>query len=218
VRRNLTRRINKLLPFDRRSYITEEFLRCDPRVLRLRARGRVYMEGYWQSEEYFKDISDVIRKDFEMKPSFDEVTLSEAEKIAGKNSVCVGIRRYREGPIPVKHAVLGPEYYLKAIDLMAQKLPDAHFFVVSEEPEWVMENLKIPYPATFISHKPGDENAYKNLWLMSLCKHFVVSQGTYHWWGAWLGKDPDKIVIAPDPDKWAFNKDFFPKEWITIDA
>lgn len=217
IRRYLLKRLNNVLPFEKRSYITEEFKNCDSRVLNFKVRHQVYMEGYWQSEKYFKDIEDVIKKDLEIIADFSPVSLSESKKILEKNSVCVGIRRFQEESGICDRPQLDIEYYLKAIEIMVQKIPDAHFFVVSEEPEWVRKNFKIQYPYTLISHKEDNERAYENLWLMSLCKHFIISQGTYHWWGAWLSKNPKKIVIAPNPEKLGMAKDFIPENWIQLD-
>jgi len=215
IRRYLLRRINKIIPFKNRFYITEESQNFDPGILRYKVRRKVYLEGYWQSEKYFKDIEDVIRKDFQIVTDFDSVTLSEAEMISKKNSVCIGVRRFQEETNPDR-CQLSVQYYLKAIDMILQEVPDAHFFVFTEDPEWVLKNFKIRYPFALISHKEGNERAYEDLWLMSLCKHFIISQGTYHWWGAWLGTNPDKKVIAPAPELVNTSEDYIPEDWTKI--
>lgn len=215
IRRYFLRRINKTIPFKNRFYITEESQNFDPRILRYKVRRKVYLEGYWQSEKYFKDIEDVIRKDFQIATDFDSVTLSEAEMISKKNSVCIGVRRFQEEINSTKF-LLGMEYYQKAIEIMVQEVPDAHFFIITEDPEWALKNFKIRYPFTLISHKVGNERAYENLWLMSLCKHFIISQGTYHWWGAWLSTNPDKKVIAPASELVNTSEDYIPDDWTKI--
>lgn len=215
IRRYLLRRINKIIPFKNRFYITEESQNFDPMILQYKVRRKVYLEGYWQSEKYFKDIEDVIRKDFQIVTDFDSVTLSEAEMILKKNSVCVGVRRFQEETNPDRRP-LSVQYYLKAIDMIVQEVSDAHFFVFTEDPEWVGKNFKIRYPFTLISHKEGNERAYEDLWLMSLCKHFIISQGTYHWWGAWLSTSLAKKVIAPAPELVKIGNDYMPDDWIKI--
>lgn len=216
IRRNLMRRINKRLQYDRKYYITEEGGAVDPRFLRLDVKHKIYLEGYWQSDRYFKDIEDVIRKDLEVTAELDPLTLRESEVILEKEAVCIGIRKYEEEKGIFERPVLDIRYYLKAMEMMVKRVPSAHFFIITEAPEWVKRNLDIQYPFTFISHKEGNENAYKNMWLMSLCKHFIVSQGSYHWWGAWLSKNADKVVIAPEPRKLKLAEDYFPETWIKI--
>ena len=71
---------------------------------------------------------------------------------------------------------------------------------------------------TIISHKKQKSRAYENLWLMTQCNHFIISQGTYHWWGAWLGKNQNKKIIVPNPKLIGISEDYFPESWIKINA
>ena len=75
---------------------------------------------------------------------------------------------------------------------------DVHYFIFSDDPVTVFNSLSLPEEkVTYISNNKGDENAYADLWLMSLCKHFIIANSTFSWWGAWLSIHPNKIVIAP---------------------
>ena len=216
IQRFILREINKFIPLKHRFYIKEKKNNFDPIISHLPVRRRIYLDGYWQSEKYFKDIGDVIRKDLEIVVGFDKTTLLESEMILSKNAICVGTRRFQEGTIAYDHPILGMKYYQTAIEIMARKIPNAHFFVFSDNPEWVSANFKIKYPITIIKSKLSDEKAYEDLWLMSLCNHFIISQSSYHWWGAWLSKNPDKIVIAPDPKLVKTSEDYIPDDWTKI--
>ena len=217
VRRYFTRKINNAMPFDSRCYIKESSADFDPRITKFRVSRSVYLEGYWQSEKYFEDIKYFIKNELQIKADFSRDARTEAELIIKtQNPVCVGIRRFREEKIAYRK-LLGMEYYLKAVEIMASQLSGIHFFIVSEEPEWAKENFRIHYPCTFISHKEGDERAYENLWLMSLCKHFIISQSTYQWWGAWLSQNPSKKVIVPAPKLVQVSEDYIPEDWLRTD-
>jgi hypothetical protein len=181
-------------------------------MLEVNIQRRVYMEGYWQSEKYFGDVADVIRKELEVIAEVGSRARDEAEMISKQNSVCLGIRIVRK-----THRV-GLEYYSKAVEMMSRWVPDAHYFVVCNDLEWVKQNFSISYPFTLISHKEEKERTYENLWLMSLCKHFIISESTYHWWGAWLSKNPDKRVIAPGPELAKTSPDFIPDDWVQLGA
>ncbi len=110
------------------------------------------------------------------------------------------------------------EYYYEAAEIIVSKAGDVHFFVFSDSIEWVQENLKLPYPHSFIGQGAGKN--YEDITLMSLCKHFILSNSSFGWWGAWLSPTPDeqKIVIAPK--KWVTGNldtaDLIPESWIRI--
>lgn len=216
--RFIIKEINKVLPFENRFYITEETnKRFDERLLIFRPKSTIYLEGYWQSEKYFKDIEDVIRNDLKIITSHEEITIKEANIIRNTpNPVCLGIRLYQEYREEKKrsHLVLPVEYYLTAVKIIAERIKNTRFFIFCNDINWVKSNLALRYPHTIITPKPEDERAHEDLWLMSLCKHFIIPNSTYHWWGAWLSENKDKIVIAPKED--FYNKDTIPDEWEKI--
>lgn len=218
VRRYLMREANRHFNLKRYLYLTDETISCCTSNLNIKNAGKIYMEGYWQSERYFNDVSDVIRDDLKVTAEIDPVTLMESKEILAKNAVCVGIRRFQEEKETVRKRLLDFDYYRLAVAEMNRRVKDPHFFVITEDTEWAKTNLNISHPVTFISHKSGNENAYKNMWLMTLCKHFIISQGTYHWWGAWLAGNRGKIVMAPNPAILGLSNDYIPKNWITIGA
>lgn len=200
-------------------WIREKHYHFDPSILEL--PDNVYLEGFWQSEKYFSDIGGVIRKEFTVKIEPVPLNRQTAEAILRSEAVSVHVRRgdYVLNPSTSEfHGICSLEYYMKAIENIAARVERPHFYFFSDEPEWVRENLVTGYPATFIDHN-GPDKAYEDMRLMSLCKHHVIANSSFSWWGAWLCENHEKIVIAPK--KW-FNKedmntkDLIPEKWIKM--
>jgi hypothetical protein len=183
--------------------------------------NNVYLEGYWQSEKYFKSVENAIRSEFTLKEDPDPLNTLMAKKILESNAVSIHIRRgdYVTSPATFEeHGVCSLEYYHKAIDNIINKIPDPHFYIFSDDPQWVQQNLQIHYPHSYISHNLGSKD-YLDLWLMSLCHHHIIANSSFSWWGAWLSTYPEKMVIAPK--QW-FNqskndtRDLIPDSWNKI--
>src|SRR5207248_9354724 len=109
-------------------------------------------------------------------------------------------------------------YYHAAIDELAQTIKAPYFFVFSDDIPWAQQNLALAYPVTYVSHN-GAERDYEDLRLMSQCKHHIIANSTFSWWGAWLGAHPGKIVIGPR--QWFRNADYdtpdlLPASWLRL--
>jgi hypothetical protein len=107
------------------------------------------------------------------------------------------------------------EYYEKSIEYISGRIKDIHIFVFSDDPSWIKSNLKVAYPIFYIEETKN----YEDMQLMSMCKHHIIANSTFSWWGAWLNPNFNKIVIAPK--KWFNNsdidtKDLIPDSWIKI--
>jgi len=199
--------------------IRERFFQFDPLILKL--NRSVYLEGYWQSEKYFKDIEGIIRREFTIRHEPDRMNTELAAQIHGKNSIALHVRRgdYLSNPVTSKyHGTCSINYYRQAAQRIANSVSQPHFFAFSDDPEWVRENLKLGLPITYVSHNGADKN-YEDLRLMSLCKHHIIANSSFSWWGAWLNGNADKIVIAPvkwfDRDE-IDTSDLIPKGWIRL--
>jgi hypothetical protein len=181
-----------------------------------------YLIGYWQSDFFFKENASVILKDFSFKTSKVE-NASISEKIKLTDSVSVHIRRgdYVSNEQTMKlHGTCSIEYYKTAIELIMKQVPESEFYFFSDEPEWVKDNIKIPYRNYIINWNKG-KDSYEDMRLMSLCKHNIIANSSFSWWGAWLNQNPNKIVIAPA--KWFANSemnnnshDLIPEKWHRI--
>jgi hypothetical protein len=203
---------------NRSKYATDELFHFQEHLLSLK---NVYLDGYWQSEKYFKDFEDTIRNDFTTKGELKNKDAEVARQISETNAVSVHIRRgdYVSNPVNVSfYGSFGPEYYAEAERILSEKVGKPHFFVFSDDPKWVKENIIFKHDTTYVNHNDTTKN-FNDLHLMSLCKHHIIPNSSFGWWGAWLDKNPNKIVIAPKQwfQKPSVNtKDVIPDTWITI--
>lgn len=218
VRHKFLRSWHQRKPFEHRSYLVQEGIDFDPRLLTFKPKGTVYIEGYWQSEDYFKDVSTIIRKDLKITPPVNAINLEMAQQIQDVTSAAVHIRFFDN--LHAGFSNNAPScYYTRAIAEMERIVPGCHYFIFSDKPEDAQ--LMIPLPSsrvTFVHHNQGDSMAYADLWLMSLCQHFIIANSTFSWWGAWLSENPHKIVFAPAFEmragvtSWGF-KGILPEGW-----
>jgi len=218
LRRYILKQMNKYRPFEKRTYIVQEGIDFDPRLLHTRFRGTIYLEGYWQSEKYFKDIEPIIREDLRINSPLDRMNQEMAKKIRECLAVAIHIRFF-DKPGEKSQNNLPSSYYKKAIDYIESHLQNPHYFIFSDYPESARELIPLPDSRiTLITHNKGEENAYADLWLMTQCKHFIIANSTFSWWGAWLSQFRDKIVIAPaivrrGEGAWGF-KGLIPEGWL----
>ena len=164
-------------------------------------RGDIYLDGYWQSERYFSDFQPQIRNDFSFKTTPDSINQAYLDHINSVVAVSVHIRRgdYVNNPsINAIHGVCDLDYYRRAVEFLRSRIQseDLHFFVFSDDPEWVRENVNFGSATTFVSHNDASKN-YEDMRLMSSCKHHIIANSSFSWWGAWLNANPDKVVVAP---------------------
>jgi len=219
-RRGIAKFIAKNQSFHERNYIEQEGTDFDPRLLKFRPKGTAYIDGLWQSEKYFKDVEPVIRQDLRIIPPDDTANREMAEKIRGCNSICIHVRWYGR-PDAVSGNTIERSYYSHAVQYIIDRVPTPRFFLFSDDPVASKTILSLPKEmVTCINHNPGDENAYADLWLMSQCKHFIIADSTFSWWGAWLANSESKFVIAPESSLtgstlWNFCG-LIPENWVLI--
>jgi hypothetical protein len=174
-------------------------------------RKNLYLFGYWQSWKYFAGYEEIIRNDFQFKKSLDKNNLEILGRIKATNSVGIHIRFADFQGCNI----LPKEYFLKAIEKIIQKIPDAIFYVFSTDPDRIDEYIHgVNYES--VSCNTGKNN-YIDLQLMSNCRHNIISKSSFSWWAAWLNSNPEKIIIAPE--KWYNNSDsddIIPPAWIRI--
>lgn len=214
--------IRKLYKIKRRYISSGEFFLENGNTFNGDITGKgdnVYYSGYWHSYKYFDNIRQILINEFTLKDKV-QINTSVSERIKSSNSIGVHFRRgdYLSKSVSEVLVTTSHSYYQKAFDLIYQQVPDPHFFVFSDEPEWIKKNLNLNKPFEIISGNQG-KNSYKDLILMSQCKHNIIANSSFSWWGAWLNQNKDKIVIAPeqwykDPD--CKTNDLLPNSWIKI--
>jgi hypothetical protein len=215
----LKNKINRSLPPHKRQVYNEPHFHIDPNFYS--ARKNTLLIGYWQSEFYFKDIAKEIRDDFSIEIPEDPVNTAWIKKIEAVEAVCIHVRRgdmVHNQYVASIHGSCDLNYYQEAIHKISHQLDKPEFFIFSDDPAWCKENLKLDAPHHYISNNQG-MSSYIDIQLMRRCKHHIIANSTFSWWGAWLGEFEKKIVIFPR--RW-FNtdkldaKDVTPKEWIPI--
>jgi len=187
----------------------------------LNVRDNTYLFGWWQNERYFIDIRDKLLREFEPKTPMTAKNKEYLKKISTTQSISLHVRR--EDYVTNEHANevhgLTPlDYYHKAItrvtNLSADK--DPHIFVFCKEIEWCKANLEFKLPTTFVE---GNTQGADDMRLMKHCKHNILTNSSFSWWGAWLNQNPRKIVIAPKvwlQDKGDNTKVELPQNWIRL--
>lgn len=179
-----------------------------------------YLVGYWQSEKYFEDVASVIRDELTFKLPLTNRNADIAEQVNKLNAVSLHVRRgdYANNlNTTATHGLCSLEYYQAAIQYIAGRVKQPVFFIFSDDLEWVKENLKIDFPCQYVAHNKGAES-YNDMRLMSLCKHHIIANSSFSWWGAWLNPNADKIVVAPK--RWFVNETnteyLIPQDWVIL--
>jgi hypothetical protein len=219
-RRGVSKWLSRRKAFACRFYLEQEGQDFDERLLAQQVTDTIYLDGYWQSEGYFKDVEQPIREDLRLIPPTDAQNKRMAEAILNKTSVAIHVRWFETPESNAAHNI-STDYYQRAIALMESKVQTPQYFVFSDDPEAARKRLSLPEGrATLVSHNLGQNNAFADMWLMTLCQHFIIANSTFSWWGAWLANERLKIVIAPNIvqrgiSAWGF-KGLIPDGWIQI--
>lgn len=196
-RRGVMKWLSSKQPFSERSYLEQEGRDFDDRLLGLKVKGTLYLDGLWQSENYFKDVEQTIREDLRIIPPQDSKNQRTAEKIANCNAVALHVRWF-DSPNSTEVHNLSTDYYKNAIDIIETSIDLPHYFLFSDDSDAASRKISLPHNRiTFVTHNSGNGNASADLWLMSKCQHFIMANSTFSWWGAWLGSKQDSIIISP---------------------
>jgi hypothetical protein len=197
----------------------EPHFQFDPVMPQLQAP--VYLDGYWQSERYFSHIAEVLRQEFTVAAPLDRENEELTAGIDAVNAVSLHVRRgdYADDPATNRfHGVCSPDYYRRAVDYVATRAGVPHLFVFSDDRQWTRANLRFEVPTTFVDANPPD-CGYRDMRLMARCRHHIVANSSFSWWGAWLNPARQKIVVAPR--RWfgaAGNdtRDLIPPDWVRL--
>lgn len=169
----------------------------DEAVLRLPDDS--YLEGWWQDERYFTEIRQTLLEEIELKDPMTAIDAERLRQIRAGVSVSVHVRRgdyVSNAATRAFHGVLGGSYYEAALECIVQLTGERalELFVFSNDIAWCKQELELGYPTTFIDS--GNSGA-EDMRLMKHCRHHVVANSSFSWWGAWLSDHPGKVVVAP---------------------
>lgn len=189
----------------------------------------VYLDGFWWSEKYFADQAIVIRQDFMLRDPMSPTAQNIASIIDDQSGIPVSIHIRRgdyvlDPKTNAYHGLCSKDYYDEAIAHLVSKIgKNIELFVFSDDIEWVKTNMPFGYPTFYVSRLGPDEKNiladHEELILMSRCRHHIIANSSFSWWGAWLNPSPNKIVIAParwTKKKIRDSKNMLPDSWITI--
>lgn len=154
----------------------------------------VFCDGYFQSPKYIDHIRPLLLKEFLPKAELQDYEKDMLAKIQNLNSVCITIR-LGDYIGNSTHQVCTKEFYLGAMKRIHELQPDCVFYVFSDEVDRAREIFDFPYPVVYDSGQSQDATS---LYIMSQCKHFIISNSSFSWWAQYLGTASNKIVIAPD--------------------
>lgn len=180
----------------------------------------LYFKGFYQSERFFKDVEGEVRQAFAFdlnKANAESQTLARQIQ-ENPHAVSLHVRRgdYMEPKFYKRYGtVCSQAYFQRAVEMMLAQVPQAHFYIFSDDVEWVQQNLRLPR-ATVVSCNRGADS-WQDMMLMSLCRHNIICNSTFSWWGAWLNANPEKRVIAPS--RWLADTDMpyiIPETWIKV--
>jgi len=187
--------------------------------IKVKRRLGLNADVYFQSEEYFINIADIIRREFTLKRPLSNKAQKILNNIENNNSISLHIRRgdyVVDKNINAFHGICDLEYYKRAMSLIKEKVANPTFFVFSDDIAWAKDNFK---GEGFIFVSDPEIEDVEELVLMSKCKHNIIANSSFSWWGAWLNSNLDKIVIAPQKwfnDKKANKNQILPEKWIRI--
>jgi hypothetical protein len=220
LRRGLRKRVARHRPLGAGRYIEQRGREFSPGLLETRLQRSTYIEGYWQDERYFVDIRDQIRDDLRLDGSQDPRSAQTARAIAAGPAVAVHVRWFARPPAESTEWDFGGGYYHRAIEAVERAFGKPVYFLFSDDPEAAAKVVPIPQDRlTIVDHNEGDAGAALDLWLMSLCDHFIIANSTFSWWGAWLGEKPGSRVYAPSPARLGdprWPEAIVPPRWLTI--
>lgn len=216
IRRIVAR--SSMAVFRRRGFIVEPHFHYWPGIKNV--PQDCYLSGYWQSEKYFHEVAPVIRTDFTFKAPLTRQNAELADQIGQVNAVSLHVRRgdYAKNPkTTATHGLCSLDYYRAAIQYVSDRVEQPYFFIFSDDITWVKDHLKVNFPCQYVDHNRGAES-YNDMYLMSLCRHYIIANSSFSWWGAWLNPHEDKIVVMPQ--RWLANdnnvKDLFPFGWVPL--
>lgn len=189
--------------------IKEKSLKFNPKYTK--PAKSAYLKGYWQSEKYFKGVEDIIRADFTLKNPLSTTAQKYKDKIISKNAVSIHIRRGDYVGNAIYDLDLIP-YYKKTIEHIEKLVENPDFFIFTDDEEYALK-----YFADF--NLVEGLKPHEDMHLMSLCKHNIIANSSFSWWGAWLNDNPEKIVIAPNA--WFSSKSLdsstiVPDSWVRM--
>ena len=195
-------------------------------ILELLDLDNKYFIGYWQTEKYFESIRNELLNELSFESSFNTCLLSEKNKelrkeiLSEKNAVAVHVRG-GDYNTPKNKSTYGnictKEYYQKALEYIEKNTQEAAYYLFTNDVDFAKEIMPLNNQNIKIVDWNLGDDSWIDMYMMSICKHNIIANSSFSWWGAWLNQNIDKIVIAPA--KWQNGEDIediVPDKWIRM--
>lgn len=183
----------------------------------------VHLEGYFQSWKYFDEIRDTIVSDFSYRQQPNDANAKLLKTIQNDpRAVSLHIRRgdyVTNSNANSFHGLKDIKYYKAALKEIKKHIKSPNLYVISNDPEWCRKNLDLGVPTIIVDNNTGEKSGAEDMRLMRACKHNILANSSFSWWGAWLNENPDKIVVAPKQwfnDESIDTSDLIPESWIRL--
>lgn len=204
--------------------VRERSLNYDPRIEDLPKRS--YLVGYWQCWRYFDDFASTIYDELQPAKPLSPISQSLAEEMSATTSLCIHVRRgdyVTTTAAREHHGVLDIGHYQRAIELIQERIQGLRAFIFSDDLQWCRTAFApLGLDLTFVDCNRG-EDAWQDLFLMAACRHAIIANSSFSWWGAWMGDRRtaarNRMVIAPR--RWLAGgdvrfEDHCPPSWIPM--
>lgn len=179
----------------------------------MQVRDNCYYEGYWQAFKYVQPVDDVIRRHCTLAQPSGQPVADMLAQITASNSVSIHVRR---GDY-LNHKYLpacSMSYYQQAMSVFTKAVSNTKFFIFTDDIAWCREN----FTGSQYVFVTGNQH-FEDMYLMSSCRHNIIANSTFSWWGAWLNSNPEKMVVAPGlwhTKQVHKSNDLLPESWIKI--
>ena len=184
-------------------------------------KDNLYLYECWTSHKYFQDIRPILTFELTPKDPVSKESQKLLDEIENCNSIGVHIRRgdYVSDPtVTVFHGFCTNDYFNAATEITNTRIKTPCYYVFSDDIEWAKNNFIPSFPTQYINGTGADQDI-EDMLMMSKCKHNIISNSSFSWWGAWLNNNPQKIIVAPK--QWFKSEEInfsniCPPEWIKI--
>jgi hypothetical protein len=199
-------------------FLVEKELRFLPEISTTSVSNKAWLVGYWQSPLYFEKYAATLQNELMPPAPTTEKFLELGAAIRAADSVALGVRLYEESADPAAHAregkIKSTADINQAIERLLAQRPSAKFFVFCTHRSQALLELKLPENTVFATHDDGYVGTIERLWLLSQCRHHIITNSSYYWWGAWLSRSLNKrerqLVFAADN---FINEDGICSDW-----
>jgi hypothetical protein len=190
----------------------------DPSKFSKITSNKIFFEGYWQSYRYFDEYKEQLKQNLSLRNTeLSNISLSKNQILKSTNSVAIGMRFYEETTTASENHIVKEDcYYLKAIEKVEETISDPTYFIFTTNVVRAKSILNKYSNKNILYIEPimNKDGAKLDLYLMSLCNHFIISNGTFYWWAAYLGEEDNSIIVAPAEG--FINEDTIPSNWLTL--